>query len=297
MSDARQEALRKINGINIPFHCLIEDQSKKMDPRFLPDGDPNKADWPFHYHKYVELIYILEGNVKAFINNEIFTLHPDDMLVVFPFESHRFTSVDSSGFKYGVMKFFPEIINAADGQNSFEYIYNLNGACHTRLFHSFNVVKDAFINSAEAFSRQDYGFDILVPGYIMQVCFSLVNKWHSAGEIQKLDISEQNISVFYDLINLIRERQGKMTSSEAANFCHFSYGYFARKFKSIFGMDYKHYIRRIKINEAKRLLLCTDNTVTQIGSELGYSSTSHFITDFKKETNISPKHYRTSGVL
>lgn len=297
MPNFRLEGFRQVNGINMPFDCLIENQLEHMNPVFLPDDDPNKKEWPLHYHEYMELIYILDNSVLAFVGNECFTLNPDDLLIIFPNEPHRFISINGQGFRYGVMKFFTDIVNVTPGENEFEYIYNLNNSEHTRIFHSFDCVKNAFLSAASAFSNHSYGFDLATPGYILQVCSEIFNKWHLMNEIFSINAPKQNIAVFYELMKRVNESCGRLTASEAAEFWHFSYGYFARTFKSIFRTDYKNYSRRIKIDEAKRLLLCTDNTVTQIAADLGYSSASHFIKDFKLVTNVSPKQYRTDSKL
>lgn len=296
MEKIYHEGYKKINGINMPFHCLIEDQLTDIDPRFLPDNDPNQVFWPPHYHEYMELIYILQGNVSAFINTEHYILKPDDLFIIFPNEPHRFTSKDGSGCRYGCIKFFVDIINTTNSEHKFEYTYNLNNSEHTRVFHSFDCVKEAFLKSAAAFDNQTCGFDILIQGYILQICASVFDAWLKIDELFGTGVSNQSISVFYKLIKKINERHGIMSATEASEFCHFSYGYFARTFKSVFHTEYKNYTRRLKIDYAKSLLLCTDDTVTQISEKLGYSSASHFIKDFKLVTNVSPKQYRNTAL-
>lgn len=49
------------------------------------------------------------------------------------------------------------------------------------------------------------------------------------------------------------------------------------------------------IIEAKRLLLFTDFTVSQIAYELGYYDKSYFMRFFKKNTNLTPETYRQSN--
>jgi len=47
------------------------------------------------------------------------------------------------------------------------------------------------------------------------------------------------------------------------------------------------------LNEAKRLLLYTDKTISQIAYDLDFSDPSHFVKYFKKGTSQTPQHYRT----
>jgi len=49
-----------------------------------------------------------------------------------------------------------------------------------------------------------------------------------------------------------------------------------------------HYI----IDEAKRLLAYTDNTITEISFSLSFKDPSHFVKYFKRHTGSTPKGYR-----
>ena len=44
--------------------------------------------------------------------------------------------------------------------------------------------------------------------------------------------------------------------------------------------------------EAKRLLLFTTNTITEIAYELGFTDTSYFMRFFKKHTSLTADAYR-----
>lgn len=57
-----------------------------------------------------------------------------------------------------------------------------------------------------------------------------------------------------------------------------------------------HYFLKLKIDEAKRLLLESDHTVSQISDQLGFSSVHYFSNLFKKYTGVSPKQYAMFGI-
>ena len=57
-----------------------------------------------------------------------------------------------------------------------------------------------------------------------------------------------------------------------------------------------HYFLILKINEAKRLLLDTDLTVSQISDQLSFSSIHYFSNLFKKYTGVSPRQYAMFGI-
>lgn len=56
-----------------------------------------------------------------------------------------------------------------------------------------------------------------------------------------------------------------------------------------------HYFLKLKIDEAKRLLIEGELTVSQIADLLGFSSIHHFSNLFKKYTGVSPRQYALFG--
>jgi AraC family transcriptional regulator len=46
------------------------------------------------------------------------------------------------------------------------------------------------------------------------------------------------------------------------------------------------------MSKARRLLIETKRRIIDIGMDVGYSSASHFSQLFKRETGVSPSHYR-----
>lgn len=65
-----------------------------------------------------------------------------------------------------------------------------------------------------------------------------------------------------------------------------------REFSSCFGISLIQYLNRRRITEAKRLLLTTNLTVHEIGSQVGIDNTNHFINIFKSQTGLTPSVYR-----
>jgi AraC-like DNA-binding protein len=68
--------------------------------------------------------------------------------------------------------------------------------------------------------------------------------------------------------------------------------HFIRSFKSSFGDTPYQYVLRLRMDEAKRLLIVTDRSITDIGMRLGFSSSSAFYRAFVKSVGVTPEHFR-----
>lgn len=82
------------------------------------------------------------------------------------------------------------------------------------------------------------------------------------------------------------------TLEQAAQKCHLSPSYFSRVFKKHFRVAYSDYLIQHKLYNAARLLGQSDNSVTELAYELGFSSPSYFIKQFKKHFKLTPHQYR-----
>jgi AraC-like DNA-binding protein/ligand-binding sensor protein len=68
--------------------------------------------------------------------------------------------------------------------------------------------------------------------------------------------------------------------------------YLCKLFKKETGVGFVDYINKIRIDNAKRLLLNSDATINSIAFQVGYSSLSSFNKIFKRFSGSTPKAYR-----
>ncbi len=68
--------------------------------------------------------------------------------------------------------------------------------------------------------------------------------------------------------------------------------YFSRKFKQETGLSISEYIKREKVKRARLLLGTTTMSISDISSELSFSSYNYFSDTFQKMTGCSPSEYR-----
>lgn len=70
------------------------------------------------------------------------------------------------------------------------------------------------------------------------------------------------------------------------------YQQLSRLFSNVEGKSIERYYILQKIERAKELIVYGEKSLTEIAYELGYSSQQHFSRQFKKETGLSPSHFK-----
>ncbi len=86
--------------------------------------------------------------------------------------------------------------------------------------------------------------------------------------------------------------QSEIKIEDLADMARLSKYHYIRKFSSCYGTTPHDFIVFCRINEAKNLLVTTDDSVENIAYSVGYFSISAFTLSFKKNTGISPSDYK-----
>ncbi len=68
-------------------------------------------------------------------------------------------------------------------------------------------------------------------------------------------------------------------------------------FANIFGVTPNTYVLLLRLAEAKRLLIQTNDTIADIAYRVGFNSLSAFYRIFKSETKTSPSQYRKDNAI
>lgn len=131
--------------------------------------------------------------------------------------------------------------------------------------------------------------------------FVTFNQWRASLDAfinDALDFAKNkckmpNYRVNKDVIDYVHQHYKEpITLKQIADRFFVNPVYLGRAFHKATGMNFSQYVNRLRIAEAKRLLLHTDKLIYEIASEIGYSESKYFITKFVEEVGKSPKEYR-----
>lgn len=84
----------------------------------------------------------------------------------------------------------------------------------------------------------------------------------------------------------------RITIDQLAKLVSLSVSQFNRTFKQLFKISPAQYINRVRINAACTMLRTTSDSIELIASETGFCDASHFVRQFKKAKQLTPRAYR-----
>lgn len=76
---------------------------------------------------------------------------------------------------------------------------------------------------------------------------------------------------------------------------HKDYHYLSHLFSEMEGITIERYFIKLRIEKVKELLVYNELNLKEIAYQLGFSSTAHLSTQFKKELGITTSHFKNLG--
>jgi AraC family transcriptional regulator len=98
------------------------------------------------------------------------------------------------------------------------------------------------------------------------------------------------------VIAIMRENLGeRLTVDDMARTAMYSKFHFSRTFQQVTGISPGRFLSAMRLEEAKRLLVSTSLSVTEISHRVGYTSVGTFGSRFASSVGIAPTMYRQTG--
>lgn len=115
------------------------------------------------------------------------------------------------------------------------------------------------------------------------------------AQLVKQTYSEQYSKPIYTCINYIYlHLNEEITLDQLARLVQLHPKYVSYLFKRELGISLQTFIQTQKIEEAKKLLLYSNYSITAIAGQLNFFDQSHFTKAFKKITGLTPKEYQNT---
>lgn len=271
---------------------------------FCCDSAASRLPVPAHWHYYVELLYILEGNVRVTIDHAVKEAVPGSVVLFPPRCVHAIGFSDSrERLRYYVVKFDPEILlnSPKNGVDLKTLLQNINVAvCPCCFAPAQGGEKDLlplFAEIVREYEEKAYAYAAILGADLCRIMAELVRRLYEDGCLPPAARMHPSYELRFDLIAEYIDKHyfEELTVEKLASMCGMSHSTFSMHFHRRYGMTCREYINATRINVAENMLLFSDHDVAFIAQEVGYSDSSYFIRCYKKWKGITPKQARRAG--
>lgn len=251
-------------------------------------------EFKWHYHPEYELTYIVKGNGYRIVGNTYENYTEGDLVLLGPNLPHTWTgkAVESEPFEAIVIQFSKEFITSFLGFDESYSIKNLlENSARGIAFEATQELVQAIKTLIEKEGMDRILQLISALNQLAQSNYTLItpNTFHTiASKKSELRINEVCLFIQNNFnSNITLKQVASQIYLTESNFCKF--------FKKATGKTFSDYLNEIRINEASRLLLQTDKTISQISFECGFETLSYFNRVFLKKKNQTPSGFRNNN--
>lgn len=237
-----------------------------------------------HVHNYTELFYIVGGQGQFSIDDELFPVKADQLVIVNPNIAHTEVSFDAHPLEYIVIG-IEGLELSVDGNNGGRFcIFSFSKDNHA-LTYMQHILQEMQAREPHHQTLCQAYMEILVVQLMRDASFSGTPVSADPVNSRQCTMIRRYIDSHY------KEPLTLDLLAEKANVNKY---YLSHIYKEAYGISPISYMISCRIQEGKRLLADTDLSLSQITGILGFSSASYFSQSFRKAEGISPVEYRKS---
>lgn len=249
-----------------------------------------------HWHEALEVVYAISGIVSLEVNNQIIHLNKGESLVIKPGEVHGFIASPKSVrlvVQFTLDALSKSIYRKMSIVEVEEKIVPIDLRSHvwpkklSRKFHHL------LFEIQEAFGEHDALRDVRLLNLASECMMIFLNDALPKNEKLQKRKASQRLNKLKDIYDYIENNyQKNLTLDKIASHVGYNKHYLTRFFKSMTGHSVIGFLTDYRLNQAKWLLITSDDGMDEIAFKAGFQSTKRFHHVFKETMNISPLQYR-----
>lgn len=245
--------------------------------------------FPTHHHPMFELNMVLSGNQICRADGERFEMGPGDLVLLKPDAKHECEAAGEREMRYCCVHFDVDEPALRQALCGMRHTYH---AADSPLADALRPIlgKLAEVKPMTKWEALPFLFQLLTAHsqLLSKSPASLVGVTQESGGIASRMAERLN--------GLLAERHAEADDdyriSAIAQELGYSAAYCNRIFRKVFGVSPRQYLSKLKLREARLLLLNRELTIDAVADKLGYKDTSQFSKQFKRWTHLSPSQYR-----
>ena len=267
--------------------------------------DQQVDEFPLHWHTYVEILYVIQGELTITVSDKTYTLSDNQILFIQPGELHK---IHPNNRPLTIcLQYDPLLISHITSLHEAHYINAhirlVSASSEPSLFFQLsssimNIQKLASgIGSSNDKKQPDHFTDARMAILLIEFLIHLSEHeiWIAQKNTSELaSLPAETIQSMMDACAYIaRNCTADLTLEEVAAHAGFSKYYFSRMFKKYTGNSFVDYLATCRITQAKTLLSDPKINISDIAMQAGFGSIASFNRVFQKSEGCSPSEFRS----
>lgn len=263
-------------------------EKKDKDIYYGISGPCNRLQCSAHLHRELELVLYRAGETVAAADSRRYNLKPGDLFLTFPNQIHSYETAVKEDYSIMILKpdLIPELSDVLELSVP-ESAVVAGGAFDPRINALFDAIVAICRQPEEAVSYRTEKLH----GYLLALFAEILSGMKLIGVPQD-DSGALRSIIFY----CTRHYMGDLSLSVLSDKLGLNRYYISHLFSQKLGMRFNDYVNSLRISEACRMLLNSDDSVTDICFHVGFGTLRTFNRAFIKHTGRTPSDYRKSAL-
>ncbi len=243
-----------------------------------------------HFHQEVELLYILEGAADINVEKKVSKLGTDDIYVVNANRRHSFRTQDGEIMMLRLLINYQLVTEQSAGG---EVIFWCDSSVsdsdkYARLRRLLRQMLQHYVENRDYVDSYGYLADCYAVLEYLSAHFML-----RASDLQRNEDTDRYEERLRQINHYIYNNYDQPISmKELSEKLYLSNGYLSRFFKKNYGMSFAGYLTNVRVFHAADDLIYTDEPITRIAYNNGFTSAALFNKVFKKSYGQTPSEFR-----
>lgn len=236
-------------------------------------------DTPYHWHKEIELVYVMDGAVTIKINTQDRSLHADEFVLMNSAENHSLSSEDAKCLILDISYEFAEQFDSSLYSSSFKIVSG-SGAeeeIHNLLWQLLRTPNEPKLPDLRQYS---------IITEILHVLFVQCKHQNPNAVINEEQARSRHIKLAMEYLQ--QHFREEITEIEVAKLLGLTPIYLSALFSETAGMPFREYLLKIRLEHAMDALLNKHMTIEEAAKAGGFPSKRTFIAKCKREYHITP---------
>lgn len=253
--------------------------------------------FPVHWHKEMEIIYVLNGHGTVTVQTSKYNLCEGDIILIQPETLHSIEQLDNQHMEYFNIIFD---FNLLESDTSYCYINFLKPIYERRKTipvyikdkKPLSVLITPHIKYLIDNRKQKFSGDELMVKSNLYAIIHHINKFCTETSDSSLKL-ESNYNKIKEVLMYVHTHYSeKLTVENAATLINYSPNYFSKLFHELTGTSFIQYVINYRLDIASEKLINTKLTITEIAEETGFSNLPYFTRSFTAKYGSTPNAYR-----
>ncbi len=263
------------------------------------DNDYTKREAIWHWHRELELIYVVKGSVLVTIPNEQFILNTGETAFINSGVMHSASNGGEGECIFHSAVFLPEFLcNGPEGIFWKKYLCpliensGLRSVCFSGDPEKMKIVSGYMEEFWKACQKEPLGFEFYIREYLSRILCCIISEYRNIEEPESPGHRKAGERVKTMLAYVHENYASEITVRTLASCASISSSECLRCFKEILGTTPVQYVKKYRLQLAADMLVTTDHTVTEIAGRCGFGHMSYFSRAFAQLFGVTPREYR-----